>query len=396
MSGFEDFKGGVQYLSFLKYFKNIYYNENSEKLAKEDSVYIYSNIRFPDYHEDIDGQKEIFDSNTTYSVNNSNIYIGDISFYTNTQYIGTYNYVKNILYIIDIVNPYDNISSSIIDKIINSISGLKNRDISQIKEKLRENSKVKLMFGDRIYGLSIDFGKQSIIGKLLRKIPRDCFMHNNVLYKIVQYGVPLDFGLDAYKTELATKARDIVSEYRDQYYTELSKTKKYYEHIVSSSIKMPNVSPDDAINHKLMMGIHEDALYYIFTVTISVHTIINEKIEVYKKLSKPIVFKDGLLIIKVSQTNRVVGVQFRHEHRHFHTDDDGDVCLGSASDEISKKKVCSIQDVFDLKYKIVELMSVCNIASMYHRAWKADDVFLSMSLGGTEDLNKMAVYSNFE
>ena len=389
---FEPFKNSDEYSILSKMFKNIIYNEKIG-VAQPNTVYIYANVKLPEY--EIMTKKMLFDYDTKFPFNNPNIFQGTMMFYSKNQYLGCYNDINNILYLIDLITPFiENNDYNILKQIIDQIQEIKEEKIRSIKQEISIESKSKVMFGDTIYDLTTINKELSFLDKLLHRTPSRCIRINNEIYHI-DISNEQDIGLDSYKRILAEKAQKIIASYRQKYYDDTENFKDMHMRIIESHVPMPQFSPEEIAGSGLMMTAQRGNIIYMFKVDIKVHSVIDEGNQKYVKLSRPLLFQDGLLIIKTTQIGEIIGVKFKHEHKHFHTHpDDDEVCLGSAATKISNTRINSFDDILKLKSSIINMMSVCNTSSMFSRAWKRDEMLELINNARHGSLGKFVINSD--
>ena len=364
---FENFKKTKQYSDLSKIFGNIFYDQNI-RVAKPDTVYIYCNVTLPEY--DIITQKKVFDCETTFRLKNPNIFQGTLMWYSKNQYLGYYNDINNILYLIDIPIVENH---NILNEIIKQIQETKEDKVQSIKNSISIESKSKVMLGSKIYDLKTNNVKISLLDRLFSRTPERCLRKDGTVYSI-NISNEQDIGLDTYKTKISEKAQSIIANYRQKYYDDTINFRHMYQDMINSNVPMPQFDPEAVAKNGLMMTSKNGKIIYMFHVDIKVHSVISEKGAKYVKLPRPIDFNDGLLTIMTTSVGNIIGVKFKHIHRHYHIDREGDVCLGSASIKISHTSINSLNDILKLKNSIVNMMSICNVTSMFTDAYKAEEM----------------------
>ena len=414
---FEQFKKSDQYDSLLKIFNQVTYGQKIVT-ARPNTAYIYCNVTIPEY--EISTTKKLFDYDTTFRVNNPNIFQGTIMFYSKNQYLGCYNDINNILYLIDVITPFsknganDDMNNDlniniILKEIIHIIDDAKEENIRSIKHDIMEGSKSKIMLGSNVYDLTISDARLSffdrLLYRLLHKIPAGCLhlkrdidsdgnnndnIYSNIHRIYISHGQ--DTFLDSFKREISEKAQKIIAGYRQKYYDDTANFKHMHQKIIESNVPMPQFPPDEVVKSGLMMAVQNGMILHMFKVDIKVHSVVDEKYQKYAKLRVPINFDNGLLIIRTSPIGDIIGVKFKHSRKHFHVHD-SDVCLGSAAAQIAKVRIKTFQDILKLKSSIINIMSVCNVSNMYDGAYMAEEVKSLMYNAKPGSLKNMVIRS---
>ena len=393
---FERFKKSDQYSALSKITNQIIYNQKIA-VVKPNCAYIHCDIKMPEYEVNI--TKRLFDYDTTFRVNNHDIFQGTLMFYSKNQYLGCYNDIDNILYLIDIIEPFSennensenrDISINILNEIIHIIDDIKEEKIRSIKQDIKIKPKSKLMLDNNVYDLAIINTELSffdrLLGRLFHRTPIGCLclkgdddndanIDDNIYGNIYRIKISneQDIGLDSYKREIAEKAQKVIAGYRQKYYEDTENFKRVHREIIESNIHIPHFPPDEVVKSGLMMAVQNGQILYMFRVDIKVHSVVSEKTQRYIKLQNPIKFDNGLLIIKSTPIGTIIGVRFKHNLKHFHVRN-GDVCLGSATQKISSTRIESFQDILKLKSSIINMMSICNVSNMYKEAYMAEEV----------------------
>ena len=388
---FEQFKKSDLYLSLLKIFNNVIYNQKID-VAKPNTAYIYCNVTIPEY--DVRSQKRVFDYETKFNVNNHNIFQGALTLYSKNQYIGCYNDINNILYLIDVITGFNNndFNLQIIQEIIHDIEAIKEEKIRSIKNDIKVKSKSKMMFDSKIYDLNINNTKLSFLDRLLHRTPEGCLRTIDGDVYSIEISNEQNIGVDAYKREIAEKAQKAVAGYRQKYYEDTADFKRVHQKIIESHIHIPHIPPEEVVKNGLMMTIQNGLILYMFEVDIKVHSVVAEKTQRYVKLRNPINFDNGLLTIRTTPTGEIIGVKFEHDRKHFHVRN-GDVCLGSAASKIANTRIKSFQDILKLRSSIINMMSICNVSNMYSEAYMVEEVKRLIESAKPGSLKNMVIES---
>lgn len=385
---FEQFKKTKQYSDLSKIFGNIVYDKKGT--VNPNTAYIYCDVILPEF--DVGKQKKVFDCETTSRLKNSNIFQGTLMFFSKNQYLGSFNDINNILYLVDF--PISE-NHDILNEIIKQIQEIKEEKIQSTKHYISTKPRSKIMLEDKIYDLKANNVEMSFLDRLLNRTPERCLRKDGRVYSL-NISNEQDIGLDAYKRTIAEKAQDIIASYRQKYYDDTMNFRHMHQDMINSNVHMPQFDPVAVAKSGLMMTSQNGKIIYMFHVDINVHSVINENGAKYVKLAKPINFNDGLLIIITTPIGNIIGVKFKHRHRHYHTDADDDVCLGSASTKISQMNINSLNDILKLKNTIVNMMSVCNVASMFSSAYKAEEMKHLVENARPGSLEKMVIGDIYE